>query len=592
MTSHRKRSLVPTLALVILGLCIPTLSGRTTDNPGVPWPAVDALGRILPTADEVGPVKAGRFVGIFYFLWIGQHGAPDQGPFDVSEIMAEDPQALDKPTSPLWGPEGAFHFWSEPLYGYYRSEDPWVIRRHAQLLSNAGIDVLIFDATNAFTYRKVYETLGRVFTELRAQGERTPQFAFMLNSSAGKTARKLYDDLYAPGLYRDLWFIWQGRPLMLCDPAQADADVKAFFTLRKAHWPFTQVNTPYAWHWEAVYPQVYGYTDDPNAPEQVNVSIAQNLRQSDGKVTPMSQGDARGRSFHNRALDTLPGAVNWGHNAREQWTRALELDPPFVMVTGWNEWVAGRYKDAQRPVMFVDQFDQQCSRDIEMVRGLHQDNYYWQLVANVRRYKGMVAPPAAAVPRTIDRGQAFNQWERVPPVFCDHLLETRARDHRGVGKTHYRNSSGRNDLQVHKVAHDKQHVYFYAQTREPMSPWQDPNWMMLLIDTDQDTDTGWQGYDFVVNRVVKRATHTVLERHVEGWTWQPVAEVGFRAESRQLHLALPREVLGLSTDDGSVHLDFKWIDNWQHCGDVMDMYLSGDTAPEGRFRFRYHGASH
>ena len=101
-----------------------------------------------------------------------------------------------------------------------------------------------------------------------------------------------------------------------------------------------------------MYPQVYGYTDDPNVPEQVNVSIAQNLRQSDGKVTPMSQGDARGRSFHNRALDTLPGSVNWGHNAQEQWARALELGPPFVMVTGWNEWVAGRYKDAKLGASF------------------------------------------------------------------------------------------------------------------------------------------------------------------------------------------------------------------------------------------------
>jgi len=42
------------------------------------------------------------------------------------------------------------------------------------------------------------------------------------------------------------------------------------------------INTPYAWHWEATYPQVYGYTDDPNQHEQVNVSVAQNLRQSDG----------------------------------------------------------------------------------------------------------------------------------------------------------------------------------------------------------------------------------------------------------------------------------------------------------------------
>ena len=305
----------------------------------------------------------------------------------------------------------------------------------------------------------------------------------------------------------------------------------------------------------------------------------------------MSQGDARGRSFHNRALDTLPGSVNWGHNAQEQWTRALELDPPFVMVTGWNEWVAGRYKDAQRPVMFVDQFDQQCSRDIEMVRGLHQDNYYWQLVANVRRYKGMLPLPAVAGPRTISLDQSFAQWQDVQPEFRDHLHETQARDHRGVGKTHYKNITGRNDLRLFKVAHDQQNVYFYAQTRASISSWQDPNWMMLLIDTDQDMDTGWQGYDFVVNRAVKSATRTVLEKHRHAWHWQSMAEIDYRVKGRELHLCLPRALLGLSGEGGPVQLDFKWIDNWQHCGDVMDMYLSGDTAPEGRFKYRYQGAS-
>ena len=34
-------------------------------------------------------------------------------------------------------------------------------------------------------------------------------------------------------------------------------------------------------------------------------------------------------------------------------------------------------------------------------------------------------------------------------------------------------------------------------------------------------------------------------------------------------------------------LDFKWADNLQRLGDVMDFYLSGDVAPEGRFNYRY-----
>ena len=88
--------------------------------------------------------------------------------------------------------------------------------------------------------------------------------------------------------------------------------------------------------------------------------------------------------------------MNWGHNFQEQWQRVFELNPPFVMVTGWNEWIAGRWGKPDGPLVFVDQFDQEFSRDIEPMNGGHGDNYYFQLVANVRRYKGAPALPAAS----------------------------------------------------------------------------------------------------------------------------------------------------------------------------------------------------
>ena len=227
---------------IVLGWIAMSLNAAESDhNPGTPWPATDALGRRLPLAAEVGPPREGRFVGIFYFLWCGDRF--DYGPYDVTKILARDPAALQKPDSPLWGARGQYHHWGEPLFGYYNIMDPWVLRRHAHLLADAGIDTLIFDTTNAVTYSAVYRKLCEVFTQIRQEGGRTPQFCFMVNTRAGQTARKIYDDLYRPGDYRELWFHWQGKPLMICDPAEADADVRAFFTLRRAHWPFELVNT-------------------------------------------------------------------------------------------------------------------------------------------------------------------------------------------------------------------------------------------------------------------------------------------------------------------------------------------------------------
>ena len=583
-----KRSIL--LAGLLSGHALLANEAAPVPSPGTPWPATDALGRRLPLAPEGGAPKTDGFVGIFYFLWQStevRRGTPDGQPYDVSKILAQDPDALKKPDSPLWGPIGVYHYWAEPLVGYYANDDPWVLRRHAQWLADAGIDTLLFDATNAQTYRDTYAALCDVFEQVRRDGGRTPQIAFMVNTEAGRTADQLFRELYQPGRYRELWFRWQGKPLLLCDPAQASAAVKDFFTLRGAHWPFALTNTPYAWHWEATFPQPYGYTDDPRQPEQVNVSVAQNLRQADGKVTNMSAGNARGRSFHDGRLDTAPGAVNWGYNFQEQWQRAFDLKPPFVMITGWNEWIAGRWGQAGGPIVFVDQYDEEFSRDIEPMRGGHGDNYYLQLVANVRRFKGAPALPPASAPTTIDIGKSAEQWRAVEPVFTDAAGDTAPRDHRGVLSLRYTDHSGRNDIVACQVARDRRNLYFHVHTRAPLTSSADPNWMWLLVDADQNPATGWEGYDFIVNRAVEPDGTAWLEKCAGGWNWRRVAKVNFRVEGADLQLAIPRRALGLKDDRTAVALDFKWADNLQHPGDILDFYLSGDVAPEGRFNYRY-----
>jgi hypothetical protein len=346
------------------------------------------------------------------------------------------------------------------------------------------------------------------------------------------------------------------------------------------------VNTRDAWHWEAAYPQPYGYTDDPAHPEQVNVSVAQNLRAADGKVTNMSAGDARGRSFHGGKLDRTPGAVLHGYNADEQWRRARELDPPFVMVAGWNEWIAGRFGKPGGPVVFVDQFSQEYSRDIEPMRGGHGDNYYCQLVAEVRRYKGVPPVPPASPPRSIDIDGGYEPWGNVSPTFADDPSDCPPRDHDGVAGTHHVNRSGRNDLVAMKVARDDANVSFYARTREAISPRTDPGWMWLLIDADRDPSTGWEGYDFIINRTIDPDGTAWLEKNAGGWAWTKVAKVRYRVLGPELHLSVPRAALGLASGRG-MSFDFKWADNLRHPVDVMDFYVSGDVAPEGRFAFRY-----
>ena len=240
--------------------------------PVLPLPASDGLGRALPMPGEVSGPRPDRFVGMFYFLWhdnrAGKRPEGD-GPYNISTILARDPDATHHPRSALWGPIGMYHYWGEPLYGYYQSTDPWVIRRHARLLADAGVDTLIFDTTNKETYPDVYCRLCEVFQEVRKSGGRTPRIAFMMNTDAGATARQVYRDLYAPGKFRDLWFVWQGKPLLDLRPDRGRCGASGVLHAPRGPLAVDRlVNTPYAWHWEATYPQPYGYTEDPGRPSR------------------------------------------------------------------------------------------------------------------------------------------------------------------------------------------------------------------------------------------------------------------------------------------------------------------------------------
>ena len=194
------------------------------------WVATDGLGRSLPTAAEAGLPRTNRTVAVFYFI----NRPTDEnvpGPFDVSKILSADPDALKKPDSPLWGPMCCNHWWGEPLFGYYCSNDPFVLRKHAQMLGDAGVDVIVFDVSNGPTFDASWQEIVRVFADVRASGGHTPQIAFLCPFPAyppyglrGGELRHLWRTLYEPGIHPELWFRWKGKPLVIAHPAYAASE--------------------------------------------------------------------------------------------------------------------------------------------------------------------------------------------------------------------------------------------------------------------------------------------------------------------------------------------------------------------------------
>ncbi len=556
------------------------------------WAATDALGRSVAMYGDARPYSPGRYVCMFYFLWLGAH--VNGGPYDITKILKTDPGAMEKPDSPLWGALGAPHHWGESVFGYYRSDDPWVLKRHAQMLSDAGVDAVIFDTSNQVIYEQDYTALMKAFLSVREAGNRAPQVAFLTPFwMPGKTVRELYDKLYSKGLYKDLWFMWEGKPLILANKEQVDADLHDFFTFRRPQPDYFQGPVqPDMWSWLEVYPQ-HVFRNSRGEKEQMSVGVAQNavVDERGNRLGTMSEPTAFGRSYHKGRYDKDPNAVLYGHNFAEQWERALREDPRAVFVTGWNEWIAGRFEEfngKKLPVMFVDQFDQEHSRDIEPMKGGHGDNYYYQLIDNVRRYKGVHKPPAASLPKTIAIDSSFEQWEDVKPEFRDDIKDVWRRDHPGYNTdTRYVNRTGRNDLYTIKVARDAQNIYFYAKTLGALTPCTDPDWMVLFVDADNNPATGWLGYDYALNRRGKDAKTTHVELTKSGWNWTPAGEATFRVEDNELMLAVPRKTLGLPEGDAPLRFTFKWADNYQIEDNPDAFLLNGDTAPNARFRYVY-----
>ena len=537
------------------------------------------------------------------------HNHPDSpGPFNVTEILRKNPK------NPKWG-KGS-HYWGEPEIGYYLNHEDWAIRKHAYQLVDAGVDVIILDVTNNRTYPGTYLKICEVFSKMRKAGERTPYISFLGSEISINT---LWEEFYSKGLYEDLWFYWKGKPLLLygqhempgrnkVNDIRFSKEIMDFFNLKQS-WAWTSL--PWydqkgkdEWPWIDHFPQAVAWHKNPGEKEMMPVAVAQH---------PLSN---IGRSFHNfhqpetNHYDLTP-YTDQGLFFQEQWDRALEVNPEFVFVTGWNEWSAGRQvmgrninKELQKwnfypgahlgkvgkelkagDVYFIDQYNQEYSRDIEPMKGGHTDNYYYQLMANVRRFKGMPEPVRSGEKRNIDLSGSFNQWSTVKTTYVDPIGDTVHRNSQKQGAAGpYVNSYGRNDIIETKVALNVDHVFFFAKTKDAITAPEDQNWMLLFIDTDKNKGTGWQGYDYVINHEILGNGTSTLKKWHSGKRWKVVAEIPFRMEENQLMLSIPRNLIA----KGDVlNFDFHWVDNPSKLESIKDFFTAGDNAPSRRANYRF-----
>ncbi|MFT3702906.1 MAG: hypothetical protein QM802_11070 [Agriterribacter sp.] len=622
------------------------------------WVGTDALGRTMPGIQLTGSVKNDqkRVVGIFYITWHTDDHIQQKSPYagDVTKVLAANPEARLDAHDPHWK-EGSYH-WGEPEMGYFISKDEYVIRKDISMLSDAGVDVLIMDVTNAVRYWDEWDTLFTTMQKMKMEGNKVPKFCFWaFNGPVITVVQDLYDRIYKAKKYEDLWFYWDNKPLLLynADPS-VDAngngvnnpnphfdstaltnsnnphyndpdytqklykdytkEVKNFFTTRNMWWGYYEwagkrfVGTESNWS--------FGYdlgNEKVKAlpPDQL-VSL-HNGKKEEAAVTPaqhpsslvgkswtrekgeptLNQYDLADSAYVPWLKKTVAHPEGYGIYFQQRWEEALKSDPQFLYINDWNEWTAGKYQPEggktthfmrrNSPYFFVDQYNAEFNRAIQPMKGGYTDNYYMQMAQNIRRYKGVRPIPESKGLSTIKIDGDFADWKNVQVEYRDTKGDIFHRDHAGYAGIQYKNNSGRNDIVTSKVAVDNSNVFFYAEADSALTSPTGNNWMLLFIDADKNSSTGWYGYDFIVNKKINGNKTSVMQ--YRGGKWVETAQVDLRYKGNALEISVPRRLLGLQSQTFS--FDFHWCDNPDDLKDLLSLSTSGDSAPNRRFNYRF-----
>jgi len=534
------------------------------------------------------------------------------------------------------------------------------------MLADAGVDVLVMDVTNAVRYWPEWEVTFSVMEKMKAEGNKVPNFIFWaFNGPVITVVQDLYDRIYKQAKYKDLWFYWDGKPLLLYNgnptvdangsgvenpnphfdalaktdknnPHYGDPDyteefykdytkeVKNFFTPRTMWWGYYEwagkrfIGTEDNWS--------FGYSmAEPKvkAMNPVELVSTHNGKREEAAVTPaqhpvtmtsenMGVGKSWSRQNGEPKLNeydlpeptyvpwlrkTVENPEGYGIYFQERWDEAIAANPEFLYINDWNEWTAGKYQldgggttpwlGRDSPFRFVDQYNSEFNRTVSPMKGGYTDNYYMQMAQNIRKYKGVRPIPELTGYSKIKTGDSFDDWNSVHPEYLDTRGDVVHRNSKGYGGLIYTNESGRNDIITSKVAVDKQNISFYAETGANLTASTDNNWMLLLIDADNNPATGWYGYDYLINKKVKDGQTTTLMRydtaHPEN-PWVEVADLKYRCSGNKLEVSVPRKLLGLLGDQFT--FDFKWSDNAGELKDPISLCTDGDTAPNRRFNYR------
>lgn len=570
-------------------------SNRSPDNFTHNMVGVDRYGRVFST---LAGERDNKQVGMFFWLWIGQPYASHV--FDATKILAM-PNGLKLLTDFNFqndeiSPKGQAHFWGEPVWGYYNSEDEWVLRKQIEMLTIAGIDFIYFDTTNTFIYKNVFMKLLDIIDEYQRSGFNPPKVAFYTHSRSFQTTRDIYKELYEPNLFPETWYKVDGKPMIIAYtnaeddleeaksrsdndyvPGTLSEEILNFFYFYKPQWPADPVHdNGFPWV-EWIHPQ-------PLHNSVMNVTVASH------PSVPMSFSLTKeeminwGRGWDPITKKNISENVDKGTFFQTQWDYALSVDPDVISIGGWNEWIAYKQPYWDEYVL-VDAVDRQYSRDIEPMRGGYEDAFYIQMIQNVRKYKGVSGYPTFSSKKTINIDEGKEQWEELAvtgQAINPHGLERNA--YGASMEVEYKQPAPENIITEVKVSYDEKYIYFLIEGLHQFSkPEKKTNWINILIGTGEPSLKNWESYEYVLGKEYKGEDISI---HKLGKNFESIglADAKYTMTENVLQIQCPREAVGLKNID---RFYFKVAADVLEPNDIMSYYTSGSTLPIGRLSYMF-----
>ena len=86
------------------------------------------------------------------------------------------------------------------------------------MLADADVDMIVFDVTNQVTYPQSWKASAASLIRSSARATAYRRSPSSVRSVIRKGRTRTLERPLQPNLYPDLWFRWEGKPLILADP--------------------------------------------------------------------------------------------------------------------------------------------------------------------------------------------------------------------------------------------------------------------------------------------------------------------------------------------------------------------------------------